>query len=486
MKTNKFCWALLIFTFFLSGCEDSILNQQPVSFLAPENFYLTSKDAVASVNAAYQTLDVLYSAETSTSLDLMTDDIVNRTGINAFQYIELANHSFTPTTSTMLSIWSTSYQCIKNCNAAIDYVPGIKMDTVLRNRVIGEARFIRALVYFNLAREFGDVPIVKHIPDNLGNLEISRDELSDVYALVEEDLAFAIKTLPVSYANSEKGRATLGAAMSLLAKVHLTLGEFPEAILLLKNVIDSKTYQLMPNFADLFKVANENGMESVFEIQFADDGTTGAAGNSLINIILPRNSEIGTGPAFATFLPRQNLTDSYDKVKDKRFAASFFNSWYNPATLKTIVFKDNCFHFRKYFDESSVSNITRKTFGDNPNNMYVLRYADVLLMYAESENEVNGPTPIAYDAIKLVRSRAGLDVLPAGLSKDAFRNAVYSERRWEFALEGQRWFDLKRTGKLLDVIRVVIKPDIPESHLLFPIPQGDRDRNPNLSQNQGY
>jgi hypothetical protein len=244
-------------------------------------------------------------------------------------------------------------------------------------------------------------------------------------------------------------------------------------------LIESGTFELWEDYAYVFRVTNKNGREDIFSVQFRGGGI--GEGSLFSEFWAPQGSGLtplgGQGdllaePAFyASFQPQ-----------DYRRQVTFLTSYTNPRTGQTVTYPSPqlpapaCW---KYFDASSTG------WNQNNNNWPILRFADVLLMYAEAVNEAEGPAPQAYLAINRVRRRASLADLPAGLDQPAFREAVYQERNWELAFEGQRWFDLQRTGRFTDVMRAAGKPVEPR-HQLYPIPATQLQLNPDLAQNNGY
>jgi hypothetical protein len=379
--------------------------------------------------------------------------------------------------------WNDSYTAIARFNTILDKIGGVTMDETLKNRYIAEAKFLRALVYFNLVRTFGDVPlIVKSISNPDEGYEYGRAPKADVYAQIEKDLTEAESVLPVSYATTDIGRATRGAAKALLGKVYLTENKYAPAATKLKEVIDLGVYDILPNYADVFRVSNKNNKESVFDVQYKSGGA--GEGNAWPNSFAPENS----GNAVIAFggggnnQPTADLVNAYeagDKRKDISLATSYTN-----ANGQTIPY-----NFVKKYVDTPVAN------GDNGNNIPVIRYADVLLMYAESLNEVGYQA--AGDALtnlNRIRTRAGLTGKTAANipTQQAFRLAIEQERRVEFAFEGHRWYDLVRTGRAITVLnskkdQIRLVNTLTENNLVDPIPQNQIDINKaKISQNPGY
>jgi hypothetical protein len=336
---------------------------------------------------------------------------------------------------------------------------------------------------------FGDVPLVLSLD---APLTPPRSPKEEVYAQIISDLEFAKQNLPDNYPpDNGLGRATKGAATGLLAKVFLTRGEWQRSITESEAILNNPQYGLYEDFADAFKIPNENGKETLFSVGF------GTANNSIsfwevgqFNVRLLPKKLSGAIPgvnAQGWQVATQNLYDSYHP-QDRRREVTFLTTIENTDGSTTTVEP----HIQKYWDKT-----TEPLAGNTDHDFPYLRYADVLLMYAEALNELNnGPTPAAYEAINRVRERArfnGTEELPIlpdlqGLSYQEFKDAILLERRHEFVAEGKRWFDLVRFGKLEELVPVA-KPGVQPQpfHYLFPIPQGEIDLNQNLlPQNQGY
>ena len=358
------------------------------------------------------------------------------------------------------------------------------MDEQLKSRYMGEVHFIRGLMYFELVRLFGDVPLLTTPTVDLSGLTLERSPVAEVYAQVLEDLQIAESRLPFLYTGADIGRATKGAATGYLAKVYLTLGQWEQAASKAREVMESGVYILLDDYADVFKIANNNSREVVFATQFTFNNDaiweTSQFNVRTLPLALNRNSlswEIPTLDVYSAFNP-------LDRRHEVTFRTSFQES---DGTVVTFVP-----HIFKYWDQEAEPNAS-----SGGNDFFNMRYSDILLMYAEALNESSGgPTQEAYDAINQVRERARFadgeirPVLPdlEGLSQVQFGEAVWLERRFEFVWEGQRWFDLVRQGRLKEVVEGAkgdVTVEIPK-HNLFPIPQRERNINPNLTQNPGY
>ncbi len=266
----------------------------------------------------------------------------------------------------------------------------------------------------------------------------------------------------------------------LLGKVYLTRQDWSNAVQTLGEIVNNEAtydYGLHENFADNWNPATENGVESIFSAQFMQDPGNG---NILMRSTIPRSRVPGL-VGWEADIPTQEVYDLFEE-EDERRAATFYTSYEQDGTVYEFPWP----LFYKYFDPSQVNATSQSNA-----NIHVLRYADVLLMYAEAVNEQNGPTPEAYEAINRVRRRAHNDTNHdlAGLGQEDFRNAVYLERRLELVMETHRWFDLVRTGRFLDVMQNHTEnggTSVQAHNVLMPIPQREIDTNSNLTQNTGY
>lgn len=481
---------LALSAFVLPSCE-KFLEENPRNLVSVANFYKTSDDAVAAVNAIYGYLNSTSTGSTAgvyhstfwVVAGLASDEMQNNQ-FGAPDLDQLATFTQSAQNNSLLETWQMHYKTITVANIAIERIPAINMDVTLRARLVNEAKFIRALMYFDLVRMFGDVPLLtKEVED----LKPARAPASAVYDLIISDL-MAAEALPVSYeANSGKGRATTGAAKSILAKVYLTRKEYDKAAAKALEVINSNQYQLWDDFADVFKLSSRNGKEAIFSVGFGDGGgaiSFWEVGQFNVRL-LPRELTVeGVENPQGWQFPTLHLYNSY-QPNDRRRAVTFITTINNPNGSKTEIRP----YIQKYWDRVAEPK-ANGSFNDYP----VIRYADVLLIYAEAANEI-GNSAAAHEYINKVRKRARfngttyLNVLPdyVGLSKEAFRAAVLNERRMEFVAEGQRFFDLARTGTLKTLVPISKPGVVPQdTHVLLPIPQRERDLNENLSQNPGY
>jgi hypothetical protein len=416
-------------------------------------------------------------------------------GTDGIETVTLANFVATADNAAALDIWRGPNPGILYCNTVLENVPEMDIDESLKNRSIGEAKFLRAHYYFILVQLFGDVPMTVSTPKPGDDLLPARTDKMTIYnEVIIPDLKDAIELLPVreEYSGSDVGRASRGAAAGMLAKVYLTLGMYEES-LQMSELVESLGYTLNPDYSDCFggEERHKNTAESLFEVQYY--GLTKAGfwddenqANWLSTYMGPRNTG-WVGGAYGWNQPTQEFVDQYeegDLRKDKTIlyeGGPAFDGKSYKATMSNTGY-----NVRKFLVPLSVS----PDYNTNSANIVVLRFADVLLMKAEALNEL-GRTEEAEEPLYQVRRRAGLtdrsDV--ENLSAEQMREKIRHERRIELAFEGHRWFDLIRWDNgqyALDFLHSIGKINAARKHLLFPIPQRERDANPNLTQNQGY
>jgi len=483
---------------FATSC-DSFLDPNPSDVLAPESFYKTASDAVAAVNGTYASAKGPYSLAFWYLSDIATDDIIAAPRFGADGH-RMSSYDFDAREWPLAEygVWGGGYGLINEANAVLDRVPAIVMDPALRDRLLNETRFLRALTYFNLVRFFGDVPLLEHEVKSLEGLRVSRAPTSDVYALIVNDLQQAVAGLPKSYSGGDIGRATSGAAQALLAKVYLTRQDWTNAARLTGELIDSVHYALLPNWKDNFKISTKIvNSESIFEINY--DASLDPYGGS-VHTLFSLPSGFPGGAAYGLMTVAPSLARLFAASDTRGLRGTFITSPYVDALGDSVKWNDPDSTygpaFNKYLDETDFQNMHTRAWQAQSNDWIILRYADVLLMYAEAVNEGGAPAgTTAEQALNAVRTRAGIGTV-SGLSQAAFRDTVRLERRREFIFEGQRWFDLSRWGVLDAAIRAkttelqTIAPGETTVHgvksNLMPIPQSELDVNPNLTQNPGW
>ncbi len=475
------------------------LNENPSSIIVASQFYKTAADATAAVSAVYSALNSDPAADFpiyGRNLNLLTgngsDDQVYAPSNTNPDVRALGTTTYVSANDRVRKNWQQHYYGISRANDAIDNISVMSIDTALRGRLIREARFIRGLLYFNIVRFWGDAPLVLHDPAsvNVNSLLIKKTSKDSIYAQIISDLNDATN-LPKSFSGTDLGRATSGSAHALLAKVYVTRRDWNNALSELQQVITAGTftgstgiygYGLFANYKDAFQQATKNGKEHVFSVQF---GTNLGAVNSTQTLSSASFSSFNPAVYPGDIPADSSLWKLFDST-DTRRAVTFYTSLYNAATGKTVVFP-GAPRFAKFID-FSLTPLTSQ--GVSGINFPVIRYADVLLLYAETLNELNGgPTGDAYGAINKVRTRANVANLTAGLDQADFRDSIFLERRKEFIQEGNRWFDLSRRGGtyLYDALKQIPAKTGPAvKDTLYPLPLTEIQLNALLIQNPGW
>lgn len=487
----KIKYTLPILSLLLASCVS--LDEKPESSQVTSNFYRNASEAEAAVNAIYNALVtdgddasenlVLYHGLFQPVLDAATDDYAPGPKVTGTHLIAIGNLVLDPSNPRFLQLWRESYDLINRANVAIDHILEINDESLsdeLKARYINEAKFLRALNYFNLVRIFGGVPILLHETSTLDDehLYVSRATEDEVYDQIIKDLKDA-ESLPApsAYSAADAGRATGGSAKGILAKVYLTRQDWSNAAQKAKELIDLGWYDLFEDFSDVFSLDHKNGKEHLFSVSMK--GNANFRGNILAYRAATYEVPGVLGNYTDMLHTAGGLYESFDK-NDKRLPVTFVTEMVSPTNGKHYTLSAP--HFNKYYDETVIGNQ-----GQSSKDIPVLRYADVLLMYAEAINELNGPTSEAYQYIDKVRARAGISLLAdiaPGLSKDAFRDSVFQERRHEFVYEQQRWFDLTRRGAdyYVKTLHAAGKTGAEAKHIHFPIPLRETEINPNLKQ----
>lgn len=485
-----------VLMFILLNTRCSFLDEEPIDRLVVNNFYTSEKDAQTAVDATYQQLNSIYSRCMYMLCDLTCDGMKNGLGMpnSNLQDLEFLRH--TPQNTFIKDMWSNNYAGIMKANAAINNIPSIMMDQSKQQRLIGEAKFLRALYYFNLVRFFGDVPLVTQletIEDAMGP-RIAKEQ---IYDQIVSDLTDAENSLPYpsEYGTTDIGRATKGAAKILLGKVYLTKGDFTLAKEKLAEVVEQEGtygYGLHENYGDNWNLETEAGKEAVFYIEYKPDPLPH---NDEMSLIGPKYSipeAIDVNGSNEADIPTIELNDAFEE-NDTRKAVNLRTHYTNPVNGKELI--SSIPLFGKYWQDG----LTAIKFCEI--NMHIIRYSDALLMYAEALNEV-GESAKAHEVLNRVRERAFGDTSKnySGLSKNDFRTAILNERFLEFPIEGHRWFDLVRTGvfvqrmkehsvyesSVAEANKTDIGNNVKDYMVLMPIPQRELDLNPELTQNPGW
>ncbi|QDK81925.1 RagB/SusD family nutrient uptake outer membrane protein [Spirosoma sp. KCTC 42546] len=455
----------------LASCNDDFLSLTPETDRNTTNFYQTAADFNNAVVGTYNALKL--SGVYGTSLYWMGEVSTDNTdfGVNTRQAVNVDNfqfvdHTYTSLNDIIFSAWRDHYRGISRANAILTRIESAKIADNLKMQYKGEAQFLRALFYFDLVRLFGDIPLITtEITTPDGASSLTRTPAEDVYKLIISDLQSAEQALPISYGTADIGRVPQGTAKALLGKVYLTRKDWATAAAKLKEVITSGKYQLLPKYADVFSYATPTNAEILFNVQYKS-GNTGQ-GSGFGPVQASEGARITGG---SMRYPTADMETAYE-AGDQRKSFSMKSS-YLDATGQLV----NQRYVSKYVQFGALAS-------DSDIDFPVLRYADVLLMYAEALNEVDfNPEAVTY--LNQVRKRAGLADTKAA-DQASFRLAIEQERRVEFAFENQRWFDLVRTGRYVTVMNAKgLK--VQDFNTLFLIPQREIDLNKSLKQNPGY
>ena len=484
LKYNLIAIALLGFSF--SSCSD-FLKQNPQTDLSENDFYKTADDILSAVNGVYSSLQegdiygnwyVFGEIPSDNTRNQLSGSVTTQNEFDQF-YIDTQN-------SMIANFWKAAYKVINRTNTVLGRIDGIEINTELANRYKLECKFIRALMYFNLVRVYGDVPLVLKEISISESYDILREPKENVYNQIIADLKEA-QDLPVSYSTAEDGRATQGAAKALLANVYMTLHKYAEAETILAEIINSGRYSLLENtpgslnidgYKNVFSPVNHNSKEGIFEIQFLKGGY--GEGSNYANNFAPENSGtnvVAVGGTGGNNIPEMDIYNAYEEGDLRRDFSMSLGYYDNRKNNEWVESRYVC----KFMDVPYQNN-------DASNNYPVIRYADVILMYAEALNQ-NGKTAEACKYLNMTRRRGfgyqTTETSPVDLQttdKAQFALMVEQERRVELAFENHRWFDLIRTGRAVEVMRSK-GFSLNETNLICPIPQKQIDVNPKLTQN---
>lgn len=489
---------ILTYTFagmalMLSSCE---LKETIYSSIYTEAFYKTAADAEKALIATYGPLAELYSGPAMTLVPDFSDDqsyprgVVGRNTLTLFTYdpFYTTQRSNGRLNESPQQIWASSYSGIEKANWVIAKVPGATMDDARKKQIIGEAYFLRAFYHWALTKNFGDVPIKTSPSTNQEEAFVGKSTKAEVYKQIYADLDKALEAGLPSYPSVDKGRPSKEVVNALYAKAALYNEDWAKALEKAQSVITSGKYSLMADVRDVYKYDKEDAarIENMWAYE-ADPISPGRA-HQLTGLCGPPGS---AGPeygrtTYGSMFAYQSFFNSFNPKDQRRL---LLDTTYVDKNGKTIpqrsvtpITTDGVL-IKKYQDPVS-------TIGLIP-NIPILRLPDMYLIAAEAEARLNGATTAAYGYINAVRKRAGLADLATGLSKDAFVDAVIQERAWEFFAEGDRWYDLTRTGKFLTVIPKAVNAVYPTRNVqaknkYFPIPQEEINANPKLEQNPDW
>lgn len=483
---KKINFVSIISIVILVSCSSEFFDEYPEDQLTPEIFYKTETDFELAINAAYISLRSTYEYFFVLG-DISSDDTYNWKGNNNFDIISINESNVSNNNGLLETHWNSCYATIARCNIVLGRIENASLNNAIKERIIGEARFLRALAYFDLVRIFGDVPLVISEIKTAGDaFSYSRTNYNEVYNFIEAELIIASSLLPESYSDINWGRATNIAAKSILGKVYLTRNKYNESAEILDAVIKSGSHILLNDYEQVFDPDNINNSEIIFAVQYGRNMSP-KQGSSFGNRVAPNEPVDKVVVALGTGHGMFHITDDLKRQfvpTDKRF------KMVDSATAQGSQRK--YFFTKKYFDSKMVQP------QDAANDWIIVRYADVILMMSEALNEL-GRSSESTEYLNLVRSRAGLDLVGANVAQEDLRALILQERRIELNCEGQRWFDLLRSGKIeevmnkhfadsrADVDQVGINSKFESHEIIFPIPTRQIFLNPDkITQNLGY
>ena len=491
MKSTTLLAASLL-ALALGSCNKDFVEIPPQTAISSTTFYKTQDDFTQAVNGTYAGLRSLYS-DAYVMGEMRSDNThyVFKSGDRGGQNVQreqIADFLEDPTNTYIANKWNSSYNIIARANQILAQIDAASFDATVKDNLKGQALFLRAFAYYQLVRYFGDVPLHLKPVTTIEETTLPKTAAAEIYTQIITDAKDAAALLPLKAAQ-EKGRVTSGSAKTLLGYVYLTQKQYASAETILREVVSSGQYALLPDYASVYALANKNSAESVFEVQY-QQGTQGLQSNfayifipALTNTqpitgVTPSNNQLVGG----WNTPTDDLISSYE-AGDKRKDASI--GYY---TVSGVSYP----YVKKYLHAHALYNNT-------DDNWPVYRYADVLLLLAESLNE-QGKSADALPFLNQVRTRAGLAATTAA-GQTALRDVIAHERRVELAFENHRWLDLVRTGKAIEVMtaygaKVKANPqkyyyplgsgalsqsyNVTQSRLLFPIPDREVILNPLL------
>ncbi|MFD1142573.1 RagB/SusD family nutrient uptake outer membrane protein [Larkinella insperata] len=460
----------------LTGCANP-LEEEVYSAFGPNNFFQKADDAEGLLNSAYAVEQRRGFRNYLLLAEVNTDLLIDREGGLRSLAQPLEDFTWNAAHEFFETAWSLHYRTIYRTNLILDQVPAIAMNENRKAQILSEARFLRASAYQTLYELFGPVPLITSSVTSSDDRP-SRAAKEEFVNFVETEFKAVADILPT--VATQYGRATKGAALSLLTRFHLNNKKWQATAETAKKVIDLNVYQLFngPNRTDLFDIANEKNSEFIYiRPSLAQPGL----GDNYLPHAAPPNYKFRTAPKtnYATQLKTlSGFYNTFDPADQRRQAIITEYEDVNGKIIKLGTDDVRSFKFRE--DLSATGEVMGNDFP-------VYRYADILLTRAEALNELNGPTQEAIDLINQVRTRAGVAALRLGdfTTKDALRAHLLKERGWEFFSEELRRQDLIRHGKFIEYAKARGKVAF-DHQVLFPLPQSEIDRNPNLKQNDGY
>lgn len=492
MKKNFKIWiSSALFATSLLGCHEGFLEEKVYDTLTPINFYKSEADIQAGLTAVYNAMHSgdCWGRQVWLAAEYPGESSWPNSSGEAWR-TELDQYTWTPSSTGFKTIWSGLYRMVNRANTVLQYADGVTYSSQARkDQILAETRFLRGLAYLTLVRFFDHVPYVTE--QNTTELYPTNEGTDDqVWNLIIDDFKFALSVLPPKNTGANIGRATAGAAQTMLAKAYLTRAGKPwnkaenwalaaeETNKIMNNT--AYGYGLHASYDNVFTLANEHAQEYVFSLELESGMGLGKDFPTFTGI---RSGNQLRLDGWSSLVAEKKFIDSMDPA-DKRRSKTFVLTYPDirgNGTVYTYPQTITLPHFNKLINADD--NKATGT-GDYATNLPITRYSDVLLMHSEAENEANGPSAEAVKGINIVRQRAGLALLtPGSMTKVTLRDAIIQERSWELCEEGHAFFDLKRQNAITK--RITSFPTTEKSYV-FPVPQDELDVNSNLKQHPLY
>jgi hypothetical protein len=493
---HGFALYLALGSMLLSACSKSFTNSNDTLVGQPAGtaFWKSASDAASAVNIIYGNLRTWNNTAFAAICveNVGSDDAIKGSVASDATFINEYDHfTIDPSEGQLDGFWGGQYQNINFCNQVLDNVDTMStVDPTLKARYLGEAKFLRALSYFRLERAFGNIPLILHVPLTAAEQNPGQSTPAQVWAAIEQDLTDAATVLPASYGPSDVGRATKGAALALHAKVAIYQKKWTDALNYTNQVISSGVYSLFPDYYQMFRYANENCSESIFEIQ-----CDYVPGNDDINSSqysqVQGDRDVSPSVGWGFNVPTQDLVNEFETGDPRLTGTVMIQGTTTPsgdAVPMASAGAPTMYNMKSYVPFAVAALSPNQGCAQN---VRVIRYADVLLMNAEANNEL-GTSAAALTSLEMVRARARSTStnpatdLPAVTTTDQsqLRTAIYHERRVELAMENDRYFDVIRQGRGTAVFGPL---GWTTKNAYWPIPQNEIDiSGGKLVQNTGY
>jgi starch-binding outer membrane protein, SusD/RagB family len=466
---------ILVFTCIAVGSCKKFLTETPYSLLSTNNFYQSAGDAAVALNGVFAPLTAqTYYGRTSWTVSELGGEDLTVPANSSSDRITLGNYTANSSNGEVANWWNNIYSCINRANDVIANVPKITMDPGSRSDIVGNARFLRALGYFELVRSFGSVPLLTTPTSSTSNLFPPKAAIADIYSQIINDLQYAETNclLENQITTANKGRVSSGAASSILAKVYLTRAttsiadpaDYTNALAECNKVINSGQYILLPNYKSIFDWTNKFPAkpENIFSVQFAEPPSVG-------NIIIRMLTSAKTTPAgSASFYVPTTFYNSYIPADSIRRNFSITNQ---DKSASGGLSTDPLYFYTKFSNDPTWTSQSNNSMA----NWIITRYADVLLMQSEALHFLNPLDSTQFNGINAVRARAGLTGanqlnFTTTPGPDDFITALLNERAWELCMEGHRRYDLIRLGRIQSALLTGKAVTVPSADPLLPIP----------------